>query len=259
MPLSASFLRCTLIVALQVLTCLEVPRALATDHWNLEEGLPTEIEDAYASDYLKPEVQSLFRYERLKGHQERFILNPRFLYGFAKDWQSKVTVPFVLGSGDKTGSGNLGFEVLNNFKHESQYSPALALAVGVDLPTGRQNNGLDTTLRFIGTKALGATYLDHRIHLNVIWNHNAAAMVTERSNRYSAIFGYSHSIPADFVLVMDFAREQELARGRTDNLVEAGLRHMLTSYSAASLGIGVGAGADSPAFRVTFGLQYEFH
>src|SRR5437660_4001377 len=210
MLLRASFLRCTLIGSLLVITYLEVPRALASDHWNLEEGLPTEVEDAYASDYLKPEVQSLFRYERINARQERFVLNPRFLYGFAIDWQAKVTTPFLLGSADKTGSGNLGFEVLDNFMHEAHYSPALALAIGVDLPTGRQNNGIDTSLRFIGTKALGETYLDHRLHLNLIWDHNAGAMTGQRSDRYTAILGYSHPIPADLILVMDFARERDL-------------------------------------------------
>src|SRR2546426_1011532 len=128
----SGLLRGTLVLALQAITSLGATQALASDHWNLEEGLPTEVEDAYASDYLKPELQSLFRYERLNAHQERFVLNPRFLYGFARDWQAKVTTPFLLGSADKTGSGNLGFEVLNNFKHESQYSPALALAIGAD-------------------------------------------------------------------------------------------------------------------------------
>ena len=259
MSLRSSLLWCTLIVAQLASTCLEAPRALASDHWNLEEELPTEVEDAYASDYLKPELQSLFRYERLNAHQERFVLSPRFLYGFAKDWQSKVSVPFLLGSADKTGSGNLGFEVLDNFKHESQYSPALAVAVGADLPTGRQNNGIDTNLKLIGTKALGETYLDHRLHLNMIWNHNAGPMAAQRSDRYSAILGYSHPIPADLILVMDLAREQELEKGKTDNLVEAGLRHMVTPHSVASLGAGFGAGKESPDFRITFGLQYEFH
>ena len=258
MLLRARFLWCTLIVAQLASTCLEAPRALASDHWNLEEELPTEVEDAYASDYLKPELQSLFRYERLNAHQERFVLSPRFLYGFARDWQSKVSVPFLLGSADKTGSGNLGFEVLDNFNHESQYSPALAVAVGADLPTGRQNNGIDTNLKLIGTKALGETYLDHRLHLNMIWNHNAGPMAAQRSDRYSAILGYSHPIPADLILVMDLAREQELEKGKTDNLVEAGLRHMVTPHSVASLGAGFGAGKDSPDFRITFGFQYEF-
>src|SRR5712692_11995720 len=204
MSLRSSLLWCTLIVALLASTCLEVPRALASDHWNLEEELPTEVEDAYASDYLKPELQSLFRYERINAHQERFVLSPRFLYGFAKGWQAKVSVPFLLGSADKTGSGTLGFEVFDNFKDESQYSPALALAIGADLPTGRQNNGIDTSLRFIVTKALGESYLDHRLHLNMIWDHNTGAMTSQRSDRYTAILGYSHPIPADLVLVMDF-------------------------------------------------------
>ena len=46
---------------------------------------------------------------------------------------------------------------------------------------------------------------------------------------------------------------------KTDNLIEAGLRHMVTEHSVASLGAGLGVGEDSPDFRITLGLQYEFH
>jgi|GEM_PF-521861 len=230
----------------------------ASDHWNLEEELPTEVEDAYASDYLTPELQSLFRYERIHNGGERFVLSPRLLYGFDKQWQAKVAVPFLFGSADNTGSGTVALEVLHQFTQESAYAPALAFAVGLGLPSGVRSHGVDTELKVIGTKAFGKSYLEHRVHVNLAWNHNTDPLVNERTDRYVAILGYSHPIPADIVLVMDFAREQELDRTRTANLAEVGFRRMVTPVSVVSLGAGLDVSKEFPGFRVTIGFQYSF-
>lgn len=230
----------------------------ASDHWNLEEELPTEVEDAYASDYLTPELQSLFRYEHLHRGGEHFVLSPRLVYGFAREWQGKVAVPFLFGSGDNTGSGTVSLEVLHQFTQEFTYSPALAFAISLGLPSGVRSHGVDTGLKIIGTKALGKSYLEHRIHINLAWNHNTDPNVNERTDRYAAILGYSHPIPLDLVLVMDFAREQELDRARTANLVEVGFRRMLTPVSVVSLGAGLDVSKEFPGFRVTVGFQYSF-
>src|SRR2546422_849854 len=109
------------------------------------------------------------------------------------------------------------------------------------------------------TEAMETMSRDHSLPLNLLRDHNAGPVPAQRSDRYAVIIGYSHSIPADLVLVMDFAREQELEKGKTDNLIEAGLRHMVTAHSVVSLGVGFGVGEDSPDFRITLGFQYELH
>ena len=231
--------------------------ALATDHWNLEEELPTEVEDAYASDYLTPEIQTLFRYEHIKDGGERFVLSPRLVYGFAREWQAKIAVPFFFGSADNRGSGSTGLEALHTLFHEEGLRPAVALAGGLALPTGLRSHGVDTLFKFIATKAFGQTFFDHRIHINAAWDHNTSPGSTDRRDRYMAILGYSHPIPAALVLVVDFAREQELARARTTNLAEAGIRQMLTTVSVLSLGAGIDVVRGPADFRITIGYQYS--
>lgn len=230
----------------------------ASDHWNLEEQMPAEVEDAYASDYLVPELHSVVRYERARHGGDGFVLIPRFGYGFARNWHARIAAPFLLGSTDKTGSGDTELEVFHNFQSESLYIPALAWIVSADLPTGRNSNGIDTRVKLIATKALGDSYLLHRLHLNLAWNHNADPTADERRDRYSAILGYSHLLPDDTVLVMDVVREQELEKSKTDNIVEAGIRRMLMPSAVLSLGVGAGIGPDSPDFRLTIGFQYSF-
>jgi len=232
--------------------------AFASDHWNLEEQMPTEVEDAYAADYLIPELQTVFRYEHRRHGQDQFILVPRLAYGFARNWHARIAAPFLMGSADTTGSGNTELEVFRQFNEESSYLPALALVGKADLPTGRNSQGVDTTLKFITTKALDQNYLLHRVHLNFSWDHNAGPQVEERRDRYTTVLGYSHLLPTDTVLVTDVVREQEMEKGKTDSIVEAGIRRMLTPVSVMSVGAGAGIGHDSPAFRITVGLQYSF-
>jgi hypothetical protein len=241
-----------------IMICLGQEPAHASDHWNLEEQLPTEVEDAYPSDYLVPELQSLFRYERLRPAGDRFVLSPRLTYGFARDWNVKIAAPFLLGPTDHTGSGDTEVDVFNNFVAESPYWPALAWSAGAVFPTGGRSDGIDTMLKFIATKALGTDFTLHRVHLNLTWNHHAGTSPEERRDRYTAILGYSHLLPTDTVLVADLVREQELEKTRTANLVEVGLRHMLTTESVVSVGAGAGLGSDSPRFRLTIGFQYSF-
>src|SRR5260370_2819844 len=119
-----------------IMICLGQEPAHASDHWNLEEQLPTEVEDAYPSDYLVPELQSLFRYERLRPAGDRFVLSPRLTYGFARNWNVKIAAPFLLGPTDHTGSGDTEVDVFNNFVAESPYWPALAWSAGAVFTTG---------------------------------------------------------------------------------------------------------------------------
>jgi hypothetical protein len=232
--------------------------ARAADHTNLEEGLPTQVEDAYPTAYGNREFQLQGRYERTAEGKNQFIVDPRLEYGFARNWQARISAPFKLGSGDKTGSGDIGLEAFYNFNTESLSTPAFALSARADLPTGRDSRGVDTTFKFIATKTLGKGALLQRLHLNLIYRNNAKAQAMERSNRYAAIVGYSQRLNADTVGILDFVREQELEKGKTSNILEVGLRRQVTPLRALSLGAGFGIGQNSPKFRLTAGLQQSF-
>lgn len=230
----------------------------ASDHTNLEEGLPVRIEDAYPIGYLGREFQGLFRYDRTRDGKDLFILDPRLEYGFARNWQAKITAPFRLGSANLTGSGNVGLEVFHNFNQESLRVPAFAISARADFPSGRDSSGVDTTLKFIASKTRGRSTLLHRLHLNVAWKHNEGRRMGERTDAYMLAFGYSRRLSPDTIFVADYVRDQELYEDKTSNVIEVGIRRQLTPLTTLAVGVGAGIGPDSPPFRFTLGFQHAF-
>lgn len=232
--------------------------AHAADHANLEEGLPVQVEDAYPTAYLNREFQFMGRYERTANGKNQYVVEPRLEYGFARNRQARINVPFTLGSGDKRNSGDVGLEAFYNFNTESLSAPAFALSARANLPTGRDSSGVDTEFKFIATKSLGYAEKLQRVHLNLIYFVNANSRADERANRYAAIVGYSQRVGPDTIFVGDFVHEQEKERGTTSNLVEVGLRRQLTPLKVISFGIGAGLSRDAPDFRATLGYQQSF-
>lgn len=242
----------TLLVVLGMLPC-----ANAADHLNLEEGLPTQVEDAYPIAFRGREFQTAMRYDRTDDHEDRFVIDPRIEIGFAPNWQAKISVPFYLGSADRTDSGNVGLEALYNFNAEGLFLPAFAMSARADFPTGKDAAGVDTMLKAIMTKSITRTGLD-RIHLNVAWKHNAGARSEQRDDLYRVIVGYSRRLDADTVVIADFIREQEIERKKEANVFELGVRRQLTPLTLITAGVGAGVGDESPEFRAMLGFQKSF-
>lgn len=231
----------------------------AADHSNLEEGLPTEIEDAYPTSYLNREMQGVFRYERTEGGEDRFVFQPRFEYGFARNWQLSVSSLLLAGDADRTGSGDIHLGVLYNFNTEAVYIPAFAAALEADLPSGKDSAGIDTTVKLIASKMpFPRSYLLHRMHLNVLWTHNSGRREDERRDIYKAIAGFSVRAGKDTMLVADIIREQEMEKGKDSTIAEIGIRRQISPLSVLSLGAGAGIGEDSPDMRFVIGFQKSF-
>jgi Putative MetA-pathway of phenol degradation len=228
--------------------------AIAADHMNLEEGLPTRVEDAYPTAFRNREVQGVFSYDRTRQDENRVTLEPRLEFGISPNTELRIRAPFYTGNADRTGSGNLDVSALYNFNAEGLVLPALAVEGEGEIPTGKDSRGFDTTLKFIATKSISQTGLD-RIHLNLGWTHNAGREADEREHRYLAILGYSRRLTADTVLVADFIREQERKRGENSNVIELGIRWQLTPRAVISFGAGAGIGEESPRARATIGFQ----
>ncbi len=231
--------------------------ASAADHSNLEEGLPTHLEDAYPVAFRGREVQAMFSYERTNESEDRLTIEPRLEVGVARNTQATLRIPFYTGNADRSGSGDVALGALYNFNTETLALPALALAGEAEFPSGKDSHGVDTTLKFIATKTVGSSGLD-RIHLNLAWMHNASSEPDERRDRYVGILGYSRRVNADTILVADYVREEEETEGEAANVVELGLRRQLTPLTVLSVGLGAGFGEDSPDFRVTAGYQRSF-
>ena len=224
-----------------------------TDHFNLEEGLPTSVEDAYPTGFRNREFQIGPQYDRADGGEDRILLNPRLEIGLLRNTQLAVTVPVLLGSADKTGSGDIRVDALYNFNTEGLTLPALALAARADVPTGADRRGVDAEFTFVATRSI-SNWLD-RLHLNVIYMRAGDPGPTERRDRYAVILGYSGRLGPDMILVGDVLREQEREEGVESNIVELGVRRQITPLLILALGVGAGIGDESPDVRLTLGLQ----
>lgn len=226
--------------------------AIAADHLNLEEGLPTEVEDAYPVPYKGLEVQGVLQYER-NGNADQILLEPRLEYGIAPNTQVRFSAPFSLGEGGNNIQ-DVGLEVFYNFNAESVTLPAFAVSVSADFPTGPDSAGVDPTVRLLATKTIGNANMD-RLHLNLAYTHNFEANVNERENQFAAILGYSRRLNSDTMLVSDFVFEQEDEANEEIYLLELGIRHQLDPLTVFSVGAGAGLTKESPDFRLTVGFQ----
>jgi len=229
------------------------PAAAQTDHYNLEEGLPTQIEDAYPTAYRNRELQIGPQYERTDTGEDRFLLNPRLELGPLRNTQLGITVPVLLGSADQTGSGDIQVDALYNFNVEGLTWPAFSLAARADFPTGTGRRGVDTELKVLLTRSI-SNRLD-RLHLNLVYLRAGDPGPGERRDRYAAVLGYSGRLGPDMILVADLLREQEREAGIESNILELGVRRQITPLLVLSLGVGAGIGDESPDFRVTAGVQ----
>lgn len=228
-----------------------------TDHRNLEENLPTVVEDATPTAYLNREFQLATYYDRGTGKDSKdlFVVDPRLEYGFARNWQARINAPFRLGSASKTGSGDVGLEAFYNFNQESLTTPAFALSGRAILPSGRDRRGVDGQIKFLATRTiLPAKNLD-RVHLNLTYRVNVQPYAEERRGQFSGALGYSRRLGPNYLLVTDYVYQQERERGVAAHLVEAGVRYQYSPLTIFTFGVGAGLNRDAPDARVTLGLQ----
>ncbi len=236
--------------------CLTAPAS--AEHWEIESGLPTEVEDAYPTAYRNRELQAFIRYERQDDGSDRGQVVPRLEFGIFPNTELSIEGDFLFGNADRTGCGDVTVEGLYNFNTETLTLPAFSISAALTPPTGRDSAGLDTSLGLLVTKTLGRSSLLHQVHFNGYWLHNSSPRDDERDDMYKLVLGYSRRVGTDTMLVMDILREQERQEDEAINLAEVGLRYSITPNIVLSGGVGFGFGDESPDVRVTFGFQYSF-
>jgi hypothetical protein len=234
------------------------------DPQNLNRDLPLSFEDATPIEQGKTDAQVSARWESAENGDDLLTIEPQVQFGVAKDMQLGVSVPLIAGEGDRSGSGDLETELIWNFMKGDESTPSLALLAGVILPTGHSNDGLDTRLGLLLSKGIkGGTSADnesgeHRVHLNVIWDHNSAERSDERRDRLSAAFGYSWHYDEDTALLADLVRTYERQEGQESTVLEFGVLRAINDKLDGAAGIGFGLGDESPDVQLTLGVQYSF-
>ena len=167
-----------------------------------------------------------------------------------------VGVPLLFGSADRTGSGNLADGC------EMEVPERVRLAASgrgrglVVAPTGRDSDGVDTALKVLATKSLGGR-VSHRMHANLIVEHNADAAPAERTHRRAAVIGYDRRVTPDLMVVADLVYAQARERGEADRLVEVGARYRVAS-DVLGFGLGRGLGSSQTDWRLLVSYQHSF-
>lgn len=228
---------------------------------NLEPQLPAEVEDAQLTPHRAREVQLPIRLRHERDGDSRFLVEPRFQMGLLPDLQATLALPLLVGSSDRTNSGNLRGDLLYKFTDESRGGlwPAIAGGFGVELPTGTNAAGADTYWRLVATKTLGAQPGVHQIHGNLIYRHNDDPRPGERDDTSRFIIGYSTPLSPAVLLVADVVRGHgRLGSLSMQTIYEVGVRYLFTPTTALAFGFATGNGPDSPEWQLTTGFQARF-
>ena len=230
-----------------------------SDLMNLQPQLPVEVEDAEPLPSGVRELQVPLRWTRERDSDNRLLVEPRLMMGFGARWQASVGLPLVVGSSDRSNSGNLRGDLMWKAFDEAGLIPAVALGATLELPTGNDAEGTDITLRALATKTLGATPGTHQIHGNFAYRINDDAQPGERDDTTRFILGYSTPLTPSTVIVADVLRGHgRLGATAMSTVFEVGVRYVFTPGTIVSLGLARGDGDDAPSWGVTAGFQTRF-
>jgi hypothetical protein len=230
--------------------------ASANQHWNLYEGLPTVIEDAFPRGPGGLEAQAYVRWNRNDPGSNQWELTPRFVWGYGDRMEVRASGTALIGGDDRTGSGDLQAAGLFQFTDPGDgWTPALAGLLAVDLPTGRNTRGVDLTLKLLATSTLGGPQSPSRVHFNVGWTDNDRPRPGERGNRWMYGIGYSQPLGPEMTFVADLVREEMRLGGQRSTIGEVGVRWHVAPATIASVGFGIGTGSGAPDYRLIAGIQ----
>ncbi|MDX1382871.1 MAG: hypothetical protein R3190_04450 [Thermoanaerobaculia bacterium] len=237
------------------LAWLLAPAAVvASDHLNLEAGLPIAVEDAYPVPRGGIEVLARTTWERSAAGRDELSLVPELDWGFAFGWEAALAVPWQLG-GSEEGVDEVGVELLYNFNAESLRVPAFAVSFGGELPTSSERSSFVPEIGLIVTRTLGAAWHLDRLHLNLGYRHDGNVAAGGRADQLTAVVGYGRRLGPETLGLAALGWEQEEEHGADSFLFEVGVRHQATPRMVWSVGAGAGLNRESPDFRLTVAVQ----
>src|SRR5512143_4293452 len=86
---------------------MAVSPAFATDHFNLESGIPTSLEDIEPIESGNFELQTFAQYQRLREEKNAVQTEPRLVWGIFEKTQIDISTPLLLGEGAANGNGDV--------------------------------------------------------------------------------------------------------------------------------------------------------
>lgn len=233
--------------------------ARATDHFNLESGIPTTLEDIEPIDRGNVELQAFGRFLEMRGGVHGGESEPRVALGVLEDTQLEISTPLLLGEGAGSGNGDVQMSVLRKLWNDprDRWWPGFAVEADIRLPTGRgSGNRAGVGITALLKKIVG----NQHFHLNAGFERSGDEGDEEvlRRGAFSVAAGHHTALTPSIVLVSDLAWRQADDRKAEDIwLLESGVRAQLASgfIGAVGLGAGLNRGSETPVFTVTVGVQ----
>jgi hypothetical protein len=236
----------------------------ATDHFNLESGIPTSLEDIEPTERGTAELQFFSQYSRLRRGESPGAAQPRLAWGLFEKTQLEIATPLLLGGEESTANGDVELSVLRKLLEDQQKSwrPGLALEAAVRLPTGVSGPGFDNRADAGFTAILRKNAGPHSLHLNAgfDWTGDERNEEVLRRTALNVVFGHDMPLTERFLLVSDLVWRQSDERATESVwLVESGVRAQLTHSLISAIGVGAGLnrGPETPTFSLTAGFQFS--
>jgi hypothetical protein len=226
------------------------------DVMNLNEFMPTKLEDATPADEHKTQLQLSSHYEQSHPDQVINRFNPR--YGLSKRAHLEASASGFSG-GDERGSGRTKLGGLIQLNNPSGHMPMIALMPNILFPTGKYESGIGGELKLALTTTLKGSkdHPDAAIHLNVDHMYHPHVRFDERYNQYLVVIGYSQRLEEGTSIVADYYYQQESKKGKESNVFEVGLQHDLGKNWSYGVGLGAGVGA-GPSCQGNFSVAKQF-
>jgi hypothetical protein len=257
----ASLRRWAIAVAI---VALIAPNARAQIVTELEPERPISMEDAHPLSYRAISGSVDWSYNWREGRND---YGPGFSlsYGAARALEVGAAVRYVT-SPDRNAargisSGDLLLHALYGISAETASWPAVAVRVGVQLPTGLDSKGTDLRLGALATRTFDA----FRLHANLTWTRLGDTALNERKDRLEGIAGIdlmtSRRGLTDSLFLADLVvRSNPVRDGRTILTIEAGERLRIGSRTVFFAGTGSDLNGENyrARFRVRAGLTYMY-
>ncbi len=223
---------------------------------NLNEHMPTRLEDASVIETGQVQVQASARYS----DEEKLLhYRPDVRWGVVKRVQAEVMVNQYTGSNEKEkDSGQTAANIQWNFNDQDNIVPALALTGEFKFPTGKKTDGIDPSLRLNMTSTIAGTLSDpvSQVHVNYRWLHNSSRRTDQDKVGKFLIAGFSQRLGSKSAIIADFSHEKDEQDGKTNNQIELGWLH----ESGREFQVGISSGLDvhNGYFSSTLAIQKSF-
>ncbi len=228
------------------------------DVMNLNELVPTHLEDASGVDKHATIIQLTSQFEEEHPDPDDWVYRPDIRYGVTDRIQLETMLDLMSG-GDENQSGEIRAGVLYQVNKPENAFPVIALNPVAHLPTGKESRGTDLGMKLILTSTISGSsdHPDTQLHLNYEILHNSSRRPGEREDEGIYALGFSRRLMEKLALIVDFIHQDDIFKDRQETYIETGLHQQLSKQFYLGYGFGKGVGPTTPDWTGILSLEME--